>query len=116
MTSTLRRSITGRRHFKTNTLREFIIKGFVMDHERMKQGKLALGKDDFDELLDHIRKIRASERRFYQKITEIYALAVDYSADFSGPWDGERTGGKAQSRGRIRCLSPAAGHGIHIGF
>ena len=69
------------RIWATNTLREFIIKGFVMDDERLKQGKRVLGKDYFDELLERIREIRASERRFYQKITDIYALSVDYSAD-----------------------------------
>ena len=65
------------RIWATNTLKEFIIKGFVMDDERLKQGK-NWGKDYFDELLERIREIRASERRFYQKITDIYALAVDY--------------------------------------
>ena len=69
------------RIWATNTLREFIIKGFVMDDERLKQGKRVFGKDYFDELLERIREIRASERRFYQKITDIYALSVDYSAD-----------------------------------
>ena len=65
------------RIWATNTLKEFIIKGFVMDDERLKQGK-RFGKDYFDELLERIREIRASERRFYQKITDIYALSVDY--------------------------------------
>jgi len=65
----------------TRTLREFIIKGFVLDDERLKQGKKVFGKDYFDELLEHIREIRASERRFYQKITDIYALSIDYRAD-----------------------------------
>ena len=65
------------RIWATNTLREFIIKGFVMDDERLKQGG-KFGKDYFDELLERIREIRASERRFYQKITDIYALSVDY--------------------------------------
>jgi len=69
------------RIWATKTLREFIIKGFVLDDERLKQGKQVFGKDYFDELLERIREIRASERRFYQKITDIYALAVDYSAD-----------------------------------
>lgn len=69
------------RIWATTTLREFIIKGFVMDDERLKQGKSAFGKDYFDELLERIREIRASERRFYQKITDIYALAVDYDAN-----------------------------------
>ena len=62
----------------TKTLREFIIKGFVLDDERLKQGNRVFGKDYFDELLERIREIRASERRFYQKITDLYALAVDY--------------------------------------
>ena len=66
------------RIWATRTLREFIIKGFVLDDERLKQGKQVFGKDYFDELLERIREIRASERRFYQKITDLYALAVDY--------------------------------------
>ena len=65
------------RIWATNTLKEFIIKGFVLDDERLKQGKL-FGRDYFDELLERIREIRASERRFYQKITDIYALSADY--------------------------------------
>ena len=69
------------RIWATKTLREFIIKGFVLDDERLKQGKQVFGKDYFDELLERIREIRASERRFYQKITDIYALSVDYSPD-----------------------------------
>jgi len=69
------------RIWATKTLREFIVKGFVLDDERLKQGKRVFGKDYFDELLERIREIRASERRFYQKITDIYALSVDYSSD-----------------------------------
>jgi hypothetical protein len=69
------------RIWATKTLKEFIIKGFVMDDERLKQGKRVFGNDYFDELLERIREIRASERRFYQKITDIYALSVDYSGD-----------------------------------
>ena len=65
------------RIWATKTLKEFIIKGFVLDDDRLKQGK-KFGKDYFDELLERIREIRASERRFYLKITDIYALAVDY--------------------------------------
>lgn len=66
------------RIWATKTLREYIIKGFVLDDERLKQGK-KFGKDYFDELLERIREIRASERRFYQKITDIYAqCSVDY--------------------------------------
>ena len=66
------------RIWATNTLKEFIVKGFVLDDERLKQGK-HFGKDYFDELLERIREIRASERRFYQKITDLYALCADYN-------------------------------------
>lgn len=69
------------RIWATRHLKEFIIKGFVLDDERLKQGKQLFGKDYFDELLERIREIRASERRFYQKITDIYALAVDYDTN-----------------------------------
>lgn len=65
------------RRWATQTLNEFIIKGFVIDDERLKQGK-NFGQDYFDELLERIREIRASERRFYQKITDLYALSTDY--------------------------------------
>jgi hypothetical protein len=69
------------RIWSTKTLREFIIKGFVLDDERLKQGK-RFGKDYFDELLERIRDIRASERRFYQKITDIYQqCSLDYNKD-----------------------------------
>ena len=68
------------RIWATKTLKEFIIKGFVLDDERLKQGR-HFGKDYFDELLERIREIRASERRFYQKITDIYALSADYDKD-----------------------------------
>ena len=70
------------RIWATKTLKEFIIKGFVLNDERLKKGK-HFGKDYFDELLERIREIRASERRFYQKITDIYALSADY--DRSAP-------------------------------
>ena len=66
------------RIWATKTLKEFIIKGFVLNDERLKQGGQVFGKDYFYELLERIREIRASERRFYQKITDIYALSVDY--------------------------------------
>ena len=69
------------RIWATKTLREFIIKGFVMDDERLKRGQQTFGQDYFDELLERIREIRTSERRFYQKITDLYALSLDYSAD-----------------------------------
>jgi hypothetical protein len=66
------------RIWATKILKEFIIKGFVMDDERLKQGE-KFGKDYFEELLERIREIRASERRFYQKITDIYAqCSIDY--------------------------------------
>lgn len=66
------------RIWATKTLREYIIKGFVLDDQRLKQGK-RFGKDYFDELLERIREIRASERRFYQKITDIYQqCSIDY--------------------------------------
>ena len=68
------------RIWATNTLKEFIIKGFILDDERLKQGK-DFGQDYFDELLERIREIRASERRFYQKITDLYALSVDYDKE-----------------------------------
>lgn len=68
------------RIWATNTLKEFIIKGFVLDDERLKQGKF-LGRDYFEELLERIREIRSSERRYYQKITDIYAqCSVDYDS------------------------------------
>jgi len=65
------------RIWATGTLKEFIMKGFVLDDERLKQGK-QFGKDYFEELLERVREIRSSERRFYQKITDIYALSADY--------------------------------------
>lgn len=65
------------RIWATKVLKEFITKGFVLDDERLKQGK-QFGKDYFDELLERIREIMASERRFYQKITDIYSLSIDY--------------------------------------
>ena len=69
------------RIWATKTLREFVVKGFVLDDERLKQGK-RFGKDYFDELLERIREIRASERRFYQKITDIYQqCSIDYIQD-----------------------------------
>lgn len=65
------------RIWATSLLKEYIIKGFVLDDERLKQGK-QFGQDYFEELLERIREIRASERRFYQKITDLYTLSVDY--------------------------------------
>ena len=69
------------RIWATKVLKEFIIKGFVLDDERLKQGS-RFGKDYFDELLERIREIRASERRFYLKITDIYEqCSIDYNKD-----------------------------------
>lgn len=65
------------RRWATERLNEYLVKGFTMDDERLKQGK-NIGSDYFDELLARIRDIRSSEKRFYQKIRDIYALAVDY--------------------------------------
>lgn len=73
------------RIWATQTLREFVVKGFVLDDERLKLNK-RFGKDYFDELLERVREIRASERRFYLKITDIYEqCSVDYdkSAEIS---------------------------------
>lgn len=68
------------RIWATNTLRDYMIKGFVVDDDRLKQGAY-FGKDYFEELLEKIREIRASEHRFYRKITDIYALSADYDKD-----------------------------------
>ena len=66
------------RQWATQVLREFSQKGYVLDRERMENGTF-LGEDYFERLLEEIREIRLSERRFYQKITDIYATAVDYN-------------------------------------
>jgi DNA-binding transcriptional regulator YdaS (Cro superfamily) len=67
------------RRWATTVLRDFLIKGFAMDDDRLKQGNQLFGKDYFDELLERIREIRASERRFHQKITDIYSqCSIDY--------------------------------------
>lgn len=65
------------RKWASGVLHDFVIKGFAMDDERLKQIK-HFGKDYFDEMLERIREIRMSERRLYQKITDIYALSADY--------------------------------------
>lgn len=68
------------RIWATKTLNEFIKKGFVLDDNRLKQGELTFGKDYFRELLERIRSIRASERRIYQQITDIFAeCSIDYN-------------------------------------
>lgn len=72
-------------HFRiwaTGVLKEYMIKGFVLDDERLKQGKTAFGKDYFRELLERVRSIRASERRIWQQITDIFAeCSIDYDKD-----------------------------------
>ena len=65
------------RQWATQWLNEYLVKGFTMDDERLKQG-VNIGSDYFDEVLERIRDIRSSEKRFYQKIRDIYKLAVDY--------------------------------------
>lgn len=67
------------RQWATKVLKEFMQKGFALDDERLKQGKALFGKDYFRELLDRVRSIRASERRIWQQITDIYAeCSIDY--------------------------------------
>ncbi len=67
------------RIWATQTLKEFIIKGFVLDDNRLKQGQTLFGKDYFKELLRRVRSIRASERRIYQQVTDIFAeCSIDY--------------------------------------
>ena len=72
------------RIWATKVLKEFITKGFVLDDERLKQGN-HFGKDYFNELLERIREIRASERRFYQKITAIFAF-INFPVDNTLPF------------------------------
>ena len=70
------------RIWATKTLKEFIEKGFVMDDERLKQGSQVFGKDYFRELLDRVRSIRASERRIWQQVTDIFAeCSFDYASN-----------------------------------
>ncbi|MGB3751083.1 MAG: virulence RhuM family protein [Arcobacteraceae bacterium] len=68
------------RQWATRVLKEFAIKGFVLDKPRLENGSF-LGKEYFEELLEQIRDIRLSERKFYQKITDIYATSIDYNKD-----------------------------------
>lgn len=67
------------RKWATERLNEYLVKGFTMDDERLKEGK-NIGDDFFEELLERIKDIRASEKRFYKKITDIYSLAIDYDS------------------------------------
>ena len=76
------RKATQFRIWATKILKEYMIKGFVLDDDRLKQGKTAFGKDYFRELLERVRSIRASERRIWQQITDIFAeCSIDYSKD-----------------------------------
>jgi hypothetical protein len=68
------------RQWATNVLREFAIKGYVLDRKRMENGSF-LDEDFFERLLEEIREIRLSERRFYQKITDIYSTSIDYNKE-----------------------------------
>lgn len=74
------RRATAFRIWATGILREYMIKGFAMDDERLKQGQTLFGKDYFCELLERVRSIRASERRIWQQVTDIYAeCSIDYN-------------------------------------
>lgn len=66
------------RQWATRVLKEYLVKGFVLDDERLKQGNRVFGKDYFRELLERIREIRTSEKMFYEKITDLYATSADY--------------------------------------
>jgi hypothetical protein len=68
------------RQWATSRLKELLVKGFILDDERIKAGR-TIGQDYFDELLERVRAIRASERLFYQKITDIYATSIDYDGN-----------------------------------
>lgn len=68
------------RQWCTNVLRQFAVRGYVIDKKRMENGTF-IGQDYFDQLLAEIREIRLSERRFYQKLTDIYATSLDYNPD-----------------------------------
>ena len=76
------RRATQFRIWATGVLKEYMTKGFAMDDERLKQGKTAFGKDYFRELLERVRSIRASERRIWQQVTDIFAeCSIDYDKD-----------------------------------
>ncbi len=68
------------RQWATSVLRTFAVQGYVLDKKRLENGQI-FDEEYFEHLLDEIREIRASERKFYQKITDIYSTAVDYSVD-----------------------------------
>lgn len=87
------------RQWATGVLREFAIKGYVLDRQRMENGSF-LGQDYFERLLAEIRETRLSERRFFQKITDIYATSVDYNKDTP-------TTKAFSPRVRTNCITPS---------
>src|SRR5690625_144845 len=91
------------RQWATERLNEYLVKGFTMDDDRLKDMR-NFGQDYFDELLERIRDIRASEKRFYQKITDIYATSVDYDpkVEITQKRSEEHTS-ELQSRGHLVC-------------
>lgn len=82
------RRATNFRIWATGVLKEYMLKGFAMDDERLKQGETAFGKDYFKELLERVRSIRASERRIWQQITDIFAeCSIDYDKNSQLTYD-----------------------------
>lgn len=71
------------RKWANQIVKDYTIKGFAMDDERLKSGGTILTKQYFEEQLQRVREIRLSERKFYQKITDIYATAIDYDVNAS---------------------------------
>jgi len=100
------------RRWATERLREYLVKGFVLDDERLKEGT-GLGEDYFDELLERIRDIRASEKRFYQKIRDIYALAIDY--DSNSTFADRDRGRSAHDRRPLPCRTDRAPRSVPRG-
>jgi hypothetical protein len=100
------------RKWATGIIKEFTIKGFAMDDERLKHDGTILGKKYFEEQLQRIREIRLSERKFYQKITDIYATALDYDVtarrpSVSLPPCRTSSTGPSTAKRRRRSSSPA---------
>jgi hypothetical protein len=89
------------RIWATQRLREYIVKGFLLDDERLKNPDLPF--DYFEELMRRIQDIRTSERRFYQKITDIYATSIDYDAH------AKRSASSSSRRCRTSCTGPSTG-------
>ena len=95
------------RIWATKTLKEFIQKGFVLDDERLKKGSTVFGKDYFRELLNRVRSIRASERRIWQQITDIFSeCSFDYDKDSKPDAGILRYGSKQVSSGKNWLLHP----------